>query len=128
MNYPLLLKEIKDRIRQAQVRAALSANAEMLFMYWDVGRIIAERRSVEGWGTRIIQRLAQDIRNDLPETKGFSERNLKRMLAFHNEYKALVNRRCILTHHVHPKMTHLGGYSARARGGFFKGWVKRGVA
>ncbi|WP_027188244.1 PDDEXK nuclease domain-containing protein [Desulfovibrio cuneatus] len=89
MNYPLLLKEIKDRIRQAQVRAALSANAEMLFMYWDVGRIIAERRSVEGWGTKIIQRLAQDIRNDLPETKGFSERNLKRMLAFHNEYRAL---------------------------------------
>lgn len=87
--YSTLLKEIKARIRQAQIRATMSANAEMLFMYWDVGRIVAERRSVEGWGTKVIQRLAQDIRNDLPETKGFSERNLKRMLAFYNEYSSL---------------------------------------
>ena len=58
-------------------------------MYWDVGRIIDEQRAVEGWGTKVIQRLSQDIRNDLPETKGFSERNLKRMLAFYNEYSKL---------------------------------------
>ena len=89
MNYPALLKEVKDRIRQAQIKAVLSANAEMLLMYWDVGRIIAERRSAEGWGTKIIQRLALDIRNDLPEIKGFSERNLKRMFAFYNEYSML---------------------------------------
>ena len=87
--YPLLLKEIKDRIRRAQIRATMSANAEMLLMYWDVGRIIDEQRTAEGWGAKIIQRLAQDIRNELPETKGFSERNLKRMLAFYNEYAAL---------------------------------------
>lgn len=67
----------------------MSANAEMLLMYWDVGRIIDEQRAVEGWGTKVIQRLSQDIRNDLPETKGFSERNLKRMLAFYNEYSKL---------------------------------------
>ncbi|SHN71456.1 PDDEXK nuclease domain-containing protein [Desulfovibrio litoralis] len=89
MQYPELLKEIKDRIRKAQIKATMSANAEMLLMYWDVGRIIAERQSVEGWGAKIIQRLAQDIRNELPETKGFSERNLKRMLAFYNEYRGL---------------------------------------
>ena len=89
MNYPELLKEVKERIRQAQLKACMAANAEMLLMYWDVGRIIAERRSAEGWGAKIIQRLAQDIRNDLPEIKGFSERNLKRMFAFYNEYKLL---------------------------------------
>jgi len=88
--YPALLKEIKDRIRRAQIRATMSANAEMLFMYWDVGRIIVERRSSEGWGSKIIQRLAKDIRDDLPEVKGFSERNLKRMLAFYNEYSGLL--------------------------------------
>ena len=90
MNYPAILKEVKDRIRRAQIRATMSANAEMLLMYWDVGRIIDEQRAIEGWGTKVIQRLSQDIRNDLPETKGFSERNLKRMLAFYNEYKALL--------------------------------------
>ena len=63
-NYPILLKEIKDRIRRAQLRATMSANAEMLLMYWDVGRIIDEQRAVEGWGTKVIQRLSQDIRND----------------------------------------------------------------
>ena len=88
-NYPALLKEVKDRIRQAQIKATMSANAEMVFMYWDVGCSIAERRAAEGWGAKIIQRLAQDIRNDLPEIKGFSERNLKRMLAFYNEYSEL---------------------------------------
>ena len=88
-NYPALLKEIKDRIRQAQVRATMSANAEMLLMYWDVGRIINDQRDLEGWGTKVIQRLSLDLRNDLPETKGFSERNLRRMLAFYNEYAEL---------------------------------------
>jgi len=89
-HYMALLKKVKDRIRQAQIKAALSANVEMILMYWDVGRIIAERRATQGWGAKIIQRLAQDIRNDLPEIKGFSERNLKRMLAFYNEYSELL--------------------------------------
>lgn len=89
MNYPAVLKEVKDRIRRAQIRATMSANAEMLLMYWDVGRIIDEQRATEGWGAKVIQRLSQDIRNELPEVKGFSERNLKRMLAFYNEYSLL---------------------------------------
>ena len=89
MDYPVLLKDVKDRIRRAQVRATMSANAELLHMYWDVGRIIDAQRTTEGWGTKVIERLAQDIRNELPETKGFSERNLKRMLAFYNEYRML---------------------------------------
>lgn len=88
-NYLMLLKEIKDRIRRAQIRATMSANAEMLLMYWDVGRTIDEQRSIEGWGTKVIQRLSQDIRNDLPELKGFSERNIARMLAFYREYSTL---------------------------------------
>ena len=75
-NYPALLKEVKDRIRRAQIRAIMSANAEMLLMYWDVGRMVAERQDTEGWGAGIIPRLAQDIRNDLPEIKGFSVRNI----------------------------------------------------
>ncbi len=87
--YPELLQEVKDRIRKAQVQATMSANAELLLMYWDVGRIIAERRNAEGWGSKVIQRLSRDIRNDLPEVKGFSERNLKRMQAFYKEYQDL---------------------------------------
>jgi predicted nuclease of restriction endonuclease-like (RecB) superfamily len=89
MNYPALLKEIKDRIRQGQLRASMAVNVELLSLYWDVGRIVAERQGAEGWGAGIIPRLAHDIRNELPEIKGFSARNIDRMLAFYREYKEL---------------------------------------
>ncbi len=81
-----LLAEIKIRIRQAQHRAALSANAEMIRMYWDIGRMIAARQKEDGWGAGVIPRLAIELKNELPEEKGFSERNLKYMIRFAGEY------------------------------------------
>jgi predicted nuclease of restriction endonuclease-like (RecB) superfamily len=87
--YGSLLTEIKERIRQAQTRAALSANAEMIAMYWDIGRMIHQRQQMEGWGAGVIPRLANDLKNELPEEKGFSERNIKRMLRFYREYPEL---------------------------------------
>ena len=84
--YGNLLTEIKDRIRQAQTRASLSANAEMIAMYWDIGRLIHLRQQMEGWGAGVIPRLTADLKNELPGIKGFSERNIKRMLTFFREY------------------------------------------
>ena len=84
--YNSLLNEIKNRIRQAQIRAAISANAEMILMYWDIGRMIHQRQQMEGWGAGIIPGLARDIRNELPEVKGFSERNIGYMVRFFREY------------------------------------------
>lgn len=82
-----LVKDIKARIRQAQTRAIFSANAELVRLYWDIGRLIDERQEREGWGTAVIPRLACALRNDLPEEKGFSERNIKSMLAFYRAYR-----------------------------------------
>ncbi len=87
--YTQLLSDIKDRVRNAQHRAILSANAEMTLMYWDIGQLIASKMEREGWGAKVIPRLAVDLRNELPEEKGFSERNIKRMLRFHREYPEL---------------------------------------
>lgn len=87
--YRDLLGDIKTRVRQAQHRAALSANAEMILMYWDIGRLIAARQKEEGWGAGVIPRLAADLKNELPEQKGFSERNIGRMIAFYREYPIL---------------------------------------
>jgi hypothetical protein len=87
--YRDLLAEIKSRIRSAQNRAALSANAEMILLYWDIGRMIAARQEREGWGAGVIPRLAVDLKNELPEEKGFSETNLKRMVQFSQEYPHL---------------------------------------
>lgn len=85
-NYAGLLKEIKDRIRQAQSRAVLAVNAELVRLYWDIGRIIDGRQREEGWGAAVIPRLSRELRNELPEVKGFSERNIGRMIAFYREY------------------------------------------
>lgn len=84
--YSELLGEIKDRIRQGQTRAALSANAEMIFMYWDIGHMILKRQKEKGWGSGVIPRLSADLKNELPEVKGFSERNIGYMIRFAREY------------------------------------------
>jgi predicted nuclease of restriction endonuclease-like (RecB) superfamily len=87
--YRELLGDIKTRVRQAQHKAMLSANAEMILMYWDIGRMIAARQEREGWGAGVIPRLAVDLKNELPEEKGFSDTNLKRMVQFSREYPTL---------------------------------------
>lgn len=86
--YSGLLAEIKERVRQAQIRAALSVNAGMIQMYWDVGRMIQQRQQREGWGAGVIPRLASDLKNELSDIKGFSERNIGRMIAFYREYSS----------------------------------------
>jgi predicted nuclease of restriction endonuclease-like (RecB) superfamily len=88
-DYPSLLANIKQRIRTAQVRAAFSANAELIRLYWDIGRAIAQRQQREGWGSGVIPRLARDLRDELPEVKGFSERNIKLMTQFYRQYPSL---------------------------------------
>lgn len=64
----------------------LAVNSELVRLYWDIGRIIDARQKHEGWGTAVIPRLAAELKNELPEIKGFSERNIKRMLAFYRDY------------------------------------------
>jgi len=86
IDFPKLLTEIKSRIQQAQARAVLSVNAELVRLYWDIGRLIAARQKKEGWGAAVIPRLARELQNELPEEKGFSERNLKYMIRFYREY------------------------------------------
>ena len=76
------LAELKGRIHHAQQRAALAVNRELVRLYWQIGRDILERQAREGWGAKIIDRLAQDLRNAFPDMKGFSPRNLKYMRAF----------------------------------------------
>ncbi|MEY3243198.1 MAG: hypothetical protein RIR11_4637 [Bacteroidota bacterium] len=87
--YATLLGDIKNRIRQAQIKATLSANGEMIAMYWDIGKMIQERQQLKGWSAAVIPRLSKDIRNELPEIKGFSERSIGRMLSFYRHYPIL---------------------------------------
>lgn len=90
--YGTLLNDIKKRIKQAQTKAILSVNAEMILMYWDIGRIIAHQQQQEGWGAGVIPRLSRDISNELPEQKGFSERNIKFMVQLYKEYEGAIGK------------------------------------
>jgi predicted nuclease of restriction endonuclease-like (RecB) superfamily len=85
-DFAALLADVKSRIQAAQTRAVLSVNAELVRLYWDIGRIIDDRQHREGWGAAVIPRLAKELKNELPELKGFSERNIDRMIAFYRQY------------------------------------------
>lgn len=76
------LAGLKTTIRGERLRITLSSNAAMVMLYWELGRSIREKQEQEGWGARVIDRLASDLREAFPEMKGFSPRNLKYMRAF----------------------------------------------
>lgn len=85
-NYMTFLRSLKERIRQAQIRAALAVNNELIMLYWQIGREILKRQQEEGWGAKVIERLARDLKAEFPEMKGFSRTNLMYMRAFAEAY------------------------------------------
>ena len=80
--YAEWLADLKSRIHTAQQRATLSVNRELVLLYWQIGQDILTRQSAQGWGAKVIERLALDLRAAFPDMKGFSPRNLKYMRAF----------------------------------------------
>lgn len=82
LDYPILLEDLRSRIRAAQTRASLSVNRELVLLYWEIGQRILESQQREGWGAKVIDRLATDLRGSFPEMAGFSRRNLQCMRSF----------------------------------------------
>ncbi|CAN5146872.1 PDDEXK nuclease domain-containing protein [soil metagenome] len=80
--YAVLVSELKTRIRSARLRASISVNQELVELYWSIGRDILARQNDRGWGAKVIDRLAQDLRRDFPDMTGLSRRNLIYMRAF----------------------------------------------
>jgi predicted nuclease of restriction endonuclease-like (RecB) superfamily len=85
-NYDKFLENLKCRIQEARVRASLSVNRELVLLYWHIGNQILEQQKNEGWGTKVIERLASDLGKTFPEMKGLSSRNLKYMRALAEAY------------------------------------------
>lgn len=84
--YVKLLGELKDKIREAQVRARISVNQELLRLYWEIGKGIIERQAKTNWGDKMLSQLSKDLRSSFPGMKGFSLRNLKYMRTFSRAY------------------------------------------
>jgi predicted nuclease of restriction endonuclease-like (RecB) superfamily len=85
-DYYDFLRELKGRILQAQVRAVISVNRELVLLYWQIGRDVLTLQQQRGWGAKIIDNLAADLQKAFPEMKGFSPRNLKYMRTFAGTY------------------------------------------
>ena len=76
------LVSLKERIRTAQIRAVAAVNTELVLLYWQIGTDILDRQEKQGWGSKVIEALAKDLRKEFPEMKGFSRSNLMYMRAF----------------------------------------------
>ncbi len=85
------LADLKNRIHNAQQRATLAVNRELVGLYWQIGRDILARQAEQGWGAKVIDRLAHDLRTAFPDMKGFSPRNLKYMRAFAGDMAGRIN-------------------------------------
>lgn len=85
-DYSAFFNELKVRIRASQIKAALSANKELILLYWDIGRRIVEQQRQKAWGSAFIESLAQDIEKEFPGIRGFSTSNIWRMRAFYLAY------------------------------------------
>jgi hypothetical protein len=81
-SYSAFVGDLKRKITEARHRASLSVNRELILLYWSIGRDILARQEREGWGTKVIDRLADDLRRVFPEMTGLSARNLKYMRSF----------------------------------------------
>lgn len=80
--YQATLADLKQRIQEQRLRVVLTANTAMILLYWDIGRVILARQEQQGWGAKVIDRLAADLQASHPEMSGLSPRNLKYMRAF----------------------------------------------
>ena len=84
--YQELLDDLKNCIRNARVCAALSVNRELVLLYWQIGQAILERQAQNGWGAKVIEHLAEDLRREFTDMKGLSRANLFYMRAFAEAY------------------------------------------
>lgn len=86
-NYKIWLNELKSKIQQSQIKAALSVNAELIGLYWELGKQISEKRETAKWGDGFILQLANDLKSEFPEMGGFSKTNLNYCRKFFEFYK-----------------------------------------
>jgi predicted nuclease of restriction endonuclease-like (RecB) superfamily len=85
-NYDEFLNDLKERIRRAQIKAALAVNQELILLYWHIGWEISAKIKRDGWGAKVVARLAKDLKKSFPTMGGFSQRNLQYMRSFAGAY------------------------------------------
>lgn len=85
-DYAAWLLSLKEQIRTSRVKASLAVNKELVMLYWRIGKEILERQAAQGWGTKVIEQLARDLKSEFPDMEGLSRTNLLYMRAFANAW------------------------------------------
>lgn len=95
---------LKQKIQQSQIKAAIQVNSALIEMYWDLGKEISERNFENTYGSGFFLQLSKDLRTEFPEIKGLSESNLKYCKRFYQFYNQTdKNRQQVvddLMHHI----------------------------
>ncbi len=87
-NFPVRdFNRIVEMIKVAQIRAYAKVNEELINLYFNVGKFVSEKVQAAEWGTGVVDQLAQFIKENHPEIKGFTRRGLYRMKQFYETYK-----------------------------------------
>ncbi len=76
-NYKIWIREVKQKIRSAQLKAAVAVNRELILFYWDLGKMLSEKIKTSNWGDKVLENVSKDLKDEFPEMKGFSVSNLK---------------------------------------------------
>ena len=82
---------IKSAILQSQIKAVKAVNQEQLALYYGIGRYVSYNTRNKNWGKGVIDSISQQLKKELPGLRGFSERNIKNMRTFYEEWKCLEN-------------------------------------
>ena len=88
IEYKQWLTDLKFRIRNSQIKAALKVNTELINLYWELGKEIVSKQEQSQWGDGLIKQLSSDLQQEFPEMKGFSTTNIKyikRWYSFYNQ-------------------------------------------
>jgi len=104
--YKNWLREIKEKIKGAQIRAALSANREVILFYWDLGESINRKIKENAWGNKVIDQLSKDLSSEFPDVAGFSRRNLYYIKKFY-EYFLGFSKKMEFVHQSGAQMSEI---------------------
>jgi len=85
-SYGSFLEQLKKKVQQAQLKASLAVNSELIQLYWDIGKAIIEKQEQEGWKAQVIEKLCKDLQNAFPGMQGFSRANIFNMRSFYLAY------------------------------------------
>lgn len=88
-DYRALITDLKTRIQAAQIKAVVAVNTQLITLYWDIGKLIAEKQRSSGWGDSVIEVVAKDLSREFQSMRGFSRRNLYRMKQLYGFYANL---------------------------------------